>query len=248
MQYVGSDLKTVNTAEAARLMNVTERWVRASVTDGKLAAVSAPSLLGGGRDGTAYRIPVDALPAAAQIAYWQQSAVAELGHGGQEFDLVGYHARHGEDGLAELRRRQRAALAAHGLRRDYEERGRRGYTEALESLAGELDVPQMTLWRWERDYAASGLAGLARKGRADAGQSRSACLLARDYLEYLMESEHKLTPGVCAGKAAAAGQGPGRDRLQPVPLPARIGGAQPGDRQRAPASSMRSGRLRAGLP
>jgi len=193
VRYIGSDQKTVSAAEAARMMGVDERTIRRYVADGKLAAVTAPSLLGGGKDGTAYRIPVEALPPEAQIAYWQQSAVAELGHRGQEFDLVGYRARNGDEGLAELRRQQRAALAAHGLRREYEEGGRRGYTEALKALAGELGVPQMTLWRWERDYAESGLAGLARKGRADAGQSRSACLLARDYLEYLMCSEHKLT-------------------------------------------------------
>lgn len=200
MRYVGSDQKTVSAAEAAKLMGVTDRWVRASVADGKLQAIATPSLLGGGANGAMYRIPVDALPPAAQIAYWQQSAFAELGHGGQEFDLIGYRERHGEEGLAELRRRQRAALAAHGLRREYEENGRKGYTDALAALANELGVPQMTLWRWERAYAESGLAGLARKGREDAGQSRSACLLARDYLEFLMCSEHKLTQSYCLEK------------------------------------------------
>jgi hypothetical protein len=83
MRYVGSDNKTVSAAEAARLMGVTERWVRSMIAGGKLAAVAAPALLGGGRDGTAYRIPVENLPAGAQIAYWQESAFAELGHGGR---------------------------------------------------------------------------------------------------------------------------------------------------------------------
>jgi putative transposase len=193
VQYVGSDQKTVSVADAARLMGVTDRWVRMSIESGKIVAVAAPALLGGGANGTTYRIPVDSLPPQAQIAYWQQSAVAELGHGGKEFDYVGYLHRNGEEAIQELRRRQKAALAAHGLRRDHEENGRKGYTDALDALARELGIPQMTLWRWERAYSENGLAGLARKAREDAGQSRSACLLSRDYLEFLMCSEHKLT-------------------------------------------------------
>ena len=200
MRYVGCDQKTVSAAEAAKLIGVDIRSVQRYVDAGKLQAIATPSLLGGGANGTAYRIPVECLPAGAQIAYWQQSAFAELGHGGQEFDMVGYRERNGEAGLDELRRRQRAALAAHGLRRDYEENGRKGYTEALDALAGELRIPQMTLWRWERAYAESGLAGLARKGRDDAGQSRSACLMAKDYFEYLMANEHKLTQSYCLEK------------------------------------------------
>jgi hypothetical protein len=58
---------TVSAAEAARLMGVDLRSVQRYVADGKLDAVATPALWAAAGDGTAYRIPVESLPAAAQI-------------------------------------------------------------------------------------------------------------------------------------------------------------------------------------
>ncbi|MEG1812893.1 MAG: transposase family protein [Clostridia bacterium] len=187
-----SRVETVNVAKAAELMNVGASTVKDWIAAGKLEAALTLSALGGGAGGTAYRVNVDSLPAEAQIKYWQGSGLAEIGAGCQEFDLVGYKARKGDSGMKELLRRQRAALAAHGLRARYEDQAMRGYTEALAGLSEALGIPAMTLYRWERGYAAQGLKGIARPIRADAGQSRSMCYLARDYIEYLMYDKRKL--------------------------------------------------------
>lgn len=209
--------EVVTVAEAARLIGVTERWIQKSAESGKLEAAMTLSAYGGGAGGTAYRVYVDSLPAEAQIKYLQGSALAEVGAGCQEFDLAGYRERRGEAGMAELLRRQRAALAAHGLRMRYEDIALRGYTEALAVLAEQLGVPTMTLYRWERGYAQQGLAGIARKGRADAGQSRSMCLLARDYVEHLMYDKRKPAQTRVMERAQAVAQELGADACETCP-------------------------------
>ena len=89
MQYLDSSGKSVSTKDAARLMGVDIRTVQRYIDTGKLRASNAASVFGGGAEGTVYRIAVDDLPMSAQIAYWQQDAMGVLGHGGQEFDLIG---------------------------------------------------------------------------------------------------------------------------------------------------------------
>ncbi len=97
-------------------------------------------------------------------------------------------------------------------------------------------------------YAANGLAGLARKGREDAGKSRSACLLARDYLEFLYCDQNKLTQNLRAGETAGIGRPAGAGRLRAVPLPARVRRAKRGNCRRAPAATVPGSRERTGCP
>jgi len=191
MQYLGNDRKTVSTRDAARLMGVDIRTIQRYIDSGKLQAEAAASVFGGGAEGTVYRIAVDELPVEAQIEYWQESGLAELGPEGMRFDLAGYRERMGMEAIRELRRKQRAALAARGLRREYDEGRKRGYTEALSQLAAALDIPKGTLYRWEREYAETGLSGLARKERADKDKPRSMCLYAREYMARLMLDSRK---------------------------------------------------------
>lgn len=182
---------TISAARAADLMKKTIRMVQLDAQAGKLRTDAGLSAYGGGNGGTTYRVYVDSLPVDAQIRYYQETAAAELGHAGPGLDLVGYRARNGEDGMAELLSRQRAVLAVHGLRRLYDTNRYIGFTKELKQLATKLDVPHTTLLRWETRYTEMGLNGLIRKEREDAGKSRSMCLLARDYVEFLMCDSRK---------------------------------------------------------
>ena len=221
---ISATREIVDVAKAAKLMGMPERTARHWAETGKIEAAVTASAWGGGAGGKAYRVYVDSLPIEAQIRYWQESALAEIGAGCREFDLAGYQMRKGQDAMAELLRRQRAALAAHGLRMQYEEHyGGRGYTEALGELAEALGVPTMTLYRWERGYAARGLAGIARKGRCDAGQSRSMCLLARDYVEFLLCDQRKPSQNYVMEKVQKRAEEMGEEGCDMCPYRANSG-------------------------
>ena len=56
---------------------------------------------------------------------------------------------------------------------------------ALRTVAREAEVPYRTVWRWRALYREEGLAGLARKGRADRGESRVLSPEARKAIEGL---------------------------------------------------------------
>lgn len=215
---ISATREIVDVAKAAKLMGMPERTARHWAETGKIEAAVTASAWGGGAGGKAYRVYVDSLPIEAQIRYWQESALAEIGAGCREFDLAGYRERKGEAGLAELLRRQRAAMAAHGLRMHCDEKyGGRGYMDDLAPLAEQLGVPVMTLYRWERAYAAQGLAGIARKDRRDAGRSRSMCLLARDYVEFLMYDQRKPPQSQVMANVRARADEAGADACESCP-------------------------------
>lgn len=165
----------VSCSQAAALMNVSERTLRRQVLSGILPAEEIER--GVGQGGVAYRVPLAALPAEAQIRYWEELGRAEDRAEGRTegFDLGAYKARYGDEGIKKLLNRQTAVLRLRGLRR-----GASGdLTSGIEALAQEFGMSGATLRRLETRYNAEGLAGLARRGRDDKGESRSMCLEAR---------------------------------------------------------------------
>ena len=161
--------------EASRLMNVSERVVQRQVQTGILPAEIVYS--GVGQGGESYRIPLDALPAEAQIRYLEQIGRAERSERGctEAFDLEAYKAHYGATGVEKLLERQKAVLRLRGLRQAVEE----DLTGAVNALAAEYGMSGATLRRLEGRYIEEGLQGLARRGRNDKGESRSMCLEAR---------------------------------------------------------------------
>ena len=65
----------VSCSQAAALMNVSERTLRRQVLSGILPAEEIER--GVGQGGVAYRVPLAALPAEAQIRYWEELGRAE---------------------------------------------------------------------------------------------------------------------------------------------------------------------------
>lgn len=174
----------VSVDEAGILTGKSERWIRKMVQDGTMRAETMDGVQG--RGGITYRIPLDVLSSEAQLRYYISIANdASV----MNADLVGYRERQGEEGLAELLQQQKAVLAVQGMRKAQADKLR----EAIEALAAELGMSGRTLYRWEKAYAAEGLAGLMRKGRSDAGASRSMCLEARRFVvgEYLAPERRK---------------------------------------------------------
>lgn len=165
----------VDCEQASRLMGVHERTIRRNVLDGRLDA--EPILGTSGRGGLSYRIPLDALPAEAQIRYYEQAghatAVEETEK--EAFDLAAYKAKAGEDGIIKLLDRQKAVLQLIG----YRESGGGELTRVIERIASEHGMSGMTLRRLEAKYRSEGLVGLVRSGRSDKGESRSMCREAR---------------------------------------------------------------------
>lgn len=175
---------TIDTATAAQFTGQTDRWIRERIASGALPAEAIPGSAGQG--GISYRIPLDALPAEAQIRYWEQRGHDVMAATADEeaFDLGTYKARQGEAGLEELLNRQQAVLQVIGLR----DRAGKGLTEAINGVAERHGMSGATLRRLEERYRKQGLAGLTRSGRNDKGESRSMCLEARrricaDYLD-----------------------------------------------------------------
>lgn len=165
---------------AARLLGYTPRLIRQKIADGQLPAVSVEGELGGGQNGIVYRVPVDALPYEAQILYY--SAMSDYAQA-DAADLAGYRVKYGEDALRELLRQQKWVQAADGIRKS----SRKTVQAELTKLADEAGTTLRTLYRWEKAYEQRGIAGLMRKGRSDAGESRTMCLECRRQViaEYL---------------------------------------------------------------
>ena len=165
----------LDTSEASKLMHVSEQYLRRLIADGRILAKE--SCCGTGRGGISYRIPVEALPAEAQIRYHEEVGRAErAGNACEEaFDLEGYRARYGAEGIEKLLIRQTAVLRLRGLRQVVTE----DLTGALNALASEYGMSGATLRRLEARYMAEGLKGLARHGRSDKDESRVMCLEAR---------------------------------------------------------------------
>ena len=179
---------TIDTATAAQLTGQTPRWIAAQVQAGRLPAEAVPGSAGQG--GITYRIPLAALPAEAQIRYWEQRGHDVMAATADEeaFDLDAYKARQGEAGLEELLNRQRAVLEVTGLRDHAGLSGGKGLTDAINRVAEAHGMSGATLRRLEKRYQEQGLAGLTRSGRSDKGDSRTMCLEAQrricaDYLD-----------------------------------------------------------------
>ena len=172
----GTSTNYIDTATAARLLNRTPRWITQLIQRGELFAEQINGRIGGD-GGISYRIPVEALPAEAQIRYHEEVGRAErAGNACEEaFDLEGYRARYGAEGIEKLLIRQTAVLRLRGLRRVVTE----DLTGALNALASEYGMSGATLRRLEARYMAEGLKGLARHGRSDKDESRVMCLEAR---------------------------------------------------------------------
>lgn len=165
----------LDTSEASKLMHVSEQYLRRLIADGRILAKE--SCCGTGRGGISYRIPVEALPAEAQIRYHEEVGRAERADNAREeaFDLEGYRARYGAEGIEKLLTRQTAVLRLRGLRRVVTE----DLTGALNALASEYGMSGATLRRLEGRYIEEGLRGLTRHGRSDKDESRVMCLEAR---------------------------------------------------------------------
>lgn len=149
----------ITAAQAARLMNVSSRTIRRMVCADKLCAETVSS--DEGRGGLSYRIPLDALPAEAQIRYLEQIGRAERSERGctEAFDLEAYKAHYGAAGVEKLLERQKAVLRLRGLRQALEE----DLTGAVNALAAEYGMEEVKLdddqLRGEIDDAAFELAG-----------------------------------------------------------------------------------------
>ena len=165
----------IDSYAAARLTGKTERSIQKNIQSGILPAECVKGRTGHG--GLSYRIPLDALPAEAQIRYLEEVGRAERSERGctEAFDLEAYKAHYGVAGIEKLLERQKAVLRLRGLRQTAEE----DLTGAVNALASEYDMSGATLRRLEARYMAEGLKGLARRGRNDKGESRSMCLGAR---------------------------------------------------------------------
>ena len=161
--------------QAARLMKVSSRTIQRTICVGKLCAETVYG--GAGQGGESYRIPLDALPAEAQIRYLEEVGRAERSERGytEAFDLEMYKAHYGVAGVEKLLERQKAVLRLRGLRQTAE----KDLTGAVNALAAEYGMSGATLRRLEGRYIEEGLQGLTRRGRNDKGESRSMCLEAR---------------------------------------------------------------------
>ena len=161
--------------QAARLMKVSSRTIQRTICVGKLCAETVYG--GAGQGGESYRIPLDALPAEAQIRYLEEVGRAERSERGytEAFDLEMYKAHYGVAGVEKLLERQKAVLRLRGLRQTAE----KDLTGAVNALAAEYGMSGATLRRLEGRYIEEGLQGLTRRGRNDKGESRSMCLGAR---------------------------------------------------------------------
>jgi putative transposase len=156
---------------------MTERAVRKHIESSALPAEKQPTGRGG-NSGISYRIPVAALPPEAQLVYYQEAGKSQAGDRVMDADLVTYREKYGPKALDELLRAQRMVLIAKGIRESAEGQ----VQKRLDALASENGTTMRTLYRWEKQFAESGLKGLMKKERKDAGQPRTMCLEARRYM------------------------------------------------------------------
>ena len=176
----------IDSSTAAQLTGKAERTIRSNIQAGILPAECAEG--GAGQGGISYRIPLTALPAEAQIRYWEERGQAAVHPHEEEFDLGAYAARVGEAGMRKLLERQQAVLQMMGYRAE----GGKGLMEAVDRIAAEHGMSRMTLRRLEARYADAGLGGLVRSGRSDKGESRTMCMEAQRRIYELYLDANKL--------------------------------------------------------
>lgn len=199
--------------EASLLIGVNKSTVCRYIHSGKITAQSISGTTDKGD--ISYRIPLDSLPAEAQIRYWEQVGhQASTGEAVEEaFDLAAYKARAGVEGLEKLLQRQRAVLRLIGCR----EKGGSDLTKETERIAEEHGMSAMTLRRLETRYLKDGLAGLVRSGRSDKGESRSMCREARRMIYELYLDANLLKANTILDMIAAEAQRSGADACRNCP-------------------------------
>ena len=161
--------QTVDVKTAAELMGISEQAIRKQIANSSLPAQHVKCKRGG-MDGEKLLIPVEALPPAAQLK-WFEMLGRESGMTAMDADLVSYCELNGEDALEELLKARRMVTIAKGIR----ETCVSGMQKKLEALAKDNGTTLRTLYRLEKRFEESGLQGLMRKPRRDAGDPRSMC-------------------------------------------------------------------------
>ncbi|MDL2258877.1 DUF1018 domain-containing protein [Eubacteriales bacterium OttesenSCG-928-K08] len=177
----------VDTKTAAYLTNEAPQRIRERVETGEYNAVKRKGESGGGESGTSYLIKVSSLPLIAQVRYFEtQESQRRL----EDCDLAGYQERYGEEGMQELRMRQRAAQEGNAIRRA----DARDATRQLHTLADENGITLRTLYRWMNAYEEKHLPGLMRAmARKDKGSAPSMCPAAYQFAYGLYAHKVKRT-------------------------------------------------------
>lgn len=172
----------VSTATAAVLMDVSERRVRELCQTSKMTAmlVSGSDIQGG----RAYMVYVPSLPLEAQMRHIINAEQMS------ECDMAAYHARYGDEGIKELNRRYFAVL---DYKREMLDAKHGSTVSAAETIASHNGITTRTLYRWISAYKDEGIAGLMQSLRKQgAGQSKTLCLMAQDYIRDELYRDSKL--------------------------------------------------------
>ena len=175
------DVKT-----AAELMEISIRAIRMQIENSSLPAQRVPCKRGG-VGGEKLSIPVEALPVEAQLK-WYAMQGKDGGMSVMGADLVSYGERLGEEALEELLKARRMVVIAKGIR----ETCIKDMQKKLAAVAKGNGVALRTLYRLEKRFNADGLAGLMRKARRDAGDTRTMCGEARRRIwEYYLQPNRR---------------------------------------------------------
>jgi putative transposase len=166
--------QTVDVKTAADLMGLSIDAVCKQVQRCGLPAQRVNDGGRGGMGGEKLTIPVEALPAEAQLRYFEIEG-KKCGMSAMDADLVSYRDKNGEDALQELLKARRMVMIAKGIR----ETCISGVQKKLDALAKEHSTTIRTLYRLEKRFAELGLQGLMRKPRKDSRDPRTMCNEAR---------------------------------------------------------------------
>ncbi len=188
MQTLIGAENSVNVDYAAELLNVHKSSIKRMIGSKQLPASTVSSSVG--RAGVSYRIPVSALPYAAQVRYFEDLGQREFDlPDGESFDLHAYEVANGADAVQQLLVRQQAVLRVIGLKAA----GVTSLTDEINRVAADCGMSGATLRRLTDRYCAEGLSGLVRKGRSDKGEARTMCLEAR-CMVYEMDLDYRRMP------------------------------------------------------
>lgn len=190
----------IPTDEAASMAGLSERAMRKRIAEGTVKAVIRDKRRDGKR-GKSYVIPLEEIFSAMtideKIRYYEKAEHPDVP---MDFDLSEYRMRfktqaEADDAINELFRRQQACIALIGTRRMCAG----SLAAQVDQIAEHYQVSTRGLYRWEDAYIESGISGLMRKKRADAGKSRTMCEAAKRFI-----NEAYLTCGNENGRMAQA--------------------------------------------